>query len=117
MSSNLTAVFTSKSVLARRQSSRRKKNVKLQLNCAIGWSPLSANKLSQHMASSERHVPKVPQALFLTRRAMRNRHRSYFPKGDHMLFGILRQEAGLCQALYWILAPVQAVCLFPRWVS
>lgn len=79
--------------------------------------PTVINKLSQHMASSAGHVPKVPQALFLTRRAMKNRHRSYFPKGDHMLFGILRQEAGLCQALYWILAPVQAVCLFPRWVS
>lgn len=64
------------------------------------------------MASSAGHVPKVPQALFLTRRAMKNRPRSYFPKGDHMLFGILRQEAGLCQALYWILAPVQAVCVY-----
>lgn len=69
------------------------------------------------MASSAGHVPKVAQALFLTRRVMRNSRRSYFPKGDHMLFGILGQEAGLCQALYWILAPVQALCLFPRWAS
>lgn len=75
------------------------------------------NKLSQHMASLAGYVPKVPQALFLTRRATRNRHRIYFPKGDHMLFGILRQEAGLCQALYWIVAPLQAACLFPRWAS
>lgn len=66
------------------------------------------------MASSTGHVPKVPQALFLTRRAMRNRHRSYFPKGDHMLFGILRQEAGLCQARYWILVPVQGSVFIPQ---
>lgn len=76
--------------------------------------PTVTYKLSQHMASSAGHVPKVPQALFLTRRAVKNRHRRYFPKGDHMLFGILRQEEVLCQALYWILAPVQAVCLFPQ---
>lgn len=90
-------------------------NVRLQLT---DWSdPTVANKLPQHMASSAGHVPKVPQALFLTRRATRNRHGSYSPKGDHMLFGILRQEAGLCQALYWISASVQAVCLFPRWAK
>ena len=100
--------------LACHQSSLRI-NVRLQLN---DWSdPTVANKLSQHMASTVGHVPKVPQALFLTRRAVRNRHGSYSPKGDHMLFGILKQEAGLCQALYWISASVQAVCLFPRWAS
>ncbi len=116
MSVNLTVVFMPKCVVSMPSVLLEKKH---QITTELrDWlDPTVTNKLSQHMASSAGHVPKVPQALFLTRRAMKNRHRSYFPKGDHMLFGILRQEAGLCQALYWILAPVQAVCLFHRWAS
>lgn len=90
---------------------------KSQLCCKTDLPDQIDTNVLEHMAFSARHVSKLPQALFLLQGALGNRHRSYFPKGDHMLFGILSEETGLCLSLYWMLAPEHAVCLFPKWES